>query len=212
VLIDVSMDLHDDMLIYPGDGEFQRTSLCVADGRDPGRYSLSQISMRSHCGTHLDAPAHFAPGGLTIEQIPLDLLCGCARLLDCTRMGRAIVQDHLERIDLRGVRRLLLKTSTTSWLRPPFDPSYSHLTQDGALYLRQHTDVRLVGIDTLSIEGPDDPAYPVHHQLLCQDPPILVLEGLELAAVEPGDYGLWCLPLKLRGSDGAPARVVLSAE
>jgi arylformamidase len=83
------------------------------------------------------------------------------------------------------------------------------MTPGGARYLRDHTSVRLVGIDTLSVEAFSSPGYPVHRMLLAEEPLILVVEGLDLAAAPEGDYELLCLPLRLVGGDGAPARAVL---
>lgn len=203
---DISLPLHPGIVVYDGDPEFtaEPVSRVEVEG-----YAMSRLSMGSHTGTHLDAPAHFVAGGMTVDQVPLDLLCGPARVLDLRGQGLALGRHVLERHDWHEVRRVLLRTESGPLLDGPFSKHYAHLTLDGAEFLRDCTQTRLVGIDTLSIEAEPCAGFPVHHALLAADPPILVLETVDLRDVEARDYDLVCLPLRIRGGDGAPARAFL---
>jgi arylformamidase len=87
-----------------------------------------------------------------------------------------------------------------------FFPEYTHLTEDGATYLVEQ-GVKVVGVDYLSVEQFHKPGHPAHHALLGNN--VVIIEGLNLSEVEPGAYEMYCLPLRIEGADGAPARVVL---
>jgi arylformamidase len=113
----------------------------------------------------------------------------------------------LEKASIADYQRVLLKTDNgPSLLKTSFHQHFVHLTEDGARFLIEHK-VRLVGIDTLSIENHQNPGSPVHHLLLEAD--ILVVEGVHLLEIPPGEYEIFCLPLKIKGADGAPARILL---
>lgn len=207
--IDISMRIRQGMPVYPGDPAFQIEQISKVVAGDPMSYALSRIALATHCGTHVDAPAHFIPGGATIETVALELLYGPARVLDLCRAPRAIDAPSLAARDLQGVERLLLKTEVGEvGSTRPLDES-AHLTPAAATYLREQTTIRLIGIDTLSIEGASSEQFEVHRTLLSGDSPIIIIEGLALAEVEAGDYELTCLPLKIEGADGAPARAFL---
>jgi len=158
-----------------------------------------------HMGTHVDAPAHFLKGGATVDQLPLEILVGKARVLEVPGV-ETIARKDLEKADLRDDIRLLLKTRMSAQARGDsrHDDSVA-LSEDAATYLVQ-AGIKLVGFDDLSIDprGTD----PKAHQVLL-GAGVIVVEGLDLAQVEPGDYDMTCLPLRLVAADGAPARVVL---
>jgi arylformamidase len=203
---DISWTLSPELLTYPGDPGFRcepRSAIAVQG------YALSEYQLGSHAGTHLDAPAHFVAGGQGVDRAPLGVLCGPCRVVDATRAGPALGAAFLSGQGLEDEARVLLRTANESLLPGTFREDHAHLTLDGARYLRERTQVRLVGIDYLSIEGPGDASFPVHHCLLGREPPIYVLESLDLRGVPAGRYELACLPLKVRGGDGAPARAVL---
>lgn len=161
--------------------------------------AVSRLALGTHTGTHVDPPAHFVPGGATVDELPLDILVGPAVVADCTG-GAPIDATRLEVLDLpAGTTRLLLKTAGGG------DGSTGTLTPEGAGWLVER-GVLLVGADTLSIE-PATNDYPVHRVLLGAG--VIIVEGLDLTAVAPGRYQLVCLPLRIAGGDGAPARAVL---
>lgn len=211
-LFDITLPLHPEMLTYEGDPPFRYVTKISVNPNDPESYNLSIMELSTHTGTHLDPPRHFAKRGKSISDISLELLCGLASVVDVRHAGQKITAEILENLDLKGVERLLLKTINCSYLDRPFTLDYAHLTVDGAEYLRDKTKVKLIGIDYLSIETYPSPGFRVHRTLLEARPPILILEGIDLRAVEAGDYEMYCLPLRLKDGDGGPARVVLRKE
>ena len=180
----------------------------VARVEDGDVAAVSRLALGTHTGTHVDPPAHFLAGGITVDELPLDVLVGPALVADAT--GDAPIDAaRLEQLDLpAGTTRLLLKTRAAG-----VAPSGSRgnvaapglVAPDGAEWLVAR-GVRLVGVDTLSIE-PAGADYPVHRILLGAG--VIIVEGLDLAAAPPGPYELVCLPLRITGGDGAPARAVL---
>jgi arylformamidase len=174
---------------------------------DPSNLSWVQLSL--HAGAHVDAPMHMDERGAGAEQLPLQVMLGPAYLAefpDAPSIGAA----ELERAVIpRGTRRLLLKTGNSArWTEPgPFLSGYVGLAPDGAEWVVRR-GITLVGTDYLGIEMPGA-AEPRTH-LTLMDAGVVILEGLAQAEVPPGAYLLLCLPLRVVGGDGAPARVVLA--
>ncbi len=166
----------------------------------------STICMGTHTGTHIDAPAHFIKGGKTIDQFPLSTFYGDCTVVDCTGVEDVITPEHLSSSLIKDGAIILLKTSN-SFLSATgsFYPEFVYLSEEGAQYLAERK-VKAVGIDYLSIER-NQPNHPTHKALLSQNIPII--EGLRLAPVDAGEYTIQCLPLKLIGTEAAPARAVL---
>jgi arylformamidase len=188
------------MHIYPGDPAVRlERHESIADGAEA---NVSKLELGVHSGTHVDAPLHFIDGAAGTESLALDVLVGPVVVVDATSIGGPLDETALASLALPEAERLLLKTANSAlWDRPDFSEEFVCLTGDGARYLIDR-DVRLVGIDYLSIGDAD-----AHRELLGAG--VVAVEGLDLRAVEPGAYELVCLPLMLDGSDGAPARVVL---
>ena len=200
---DITMPLSAELPVYPGDSPVVITPwLSIACG-DPA--NVSRVTLCSHSGTHLDPPRHFSDSGMSVDEIPLERLIGKARvveILGVTMIGR----DELRRLPIKGVERLLLKTDSSGlWKQSEFKQDFSALSVDGARYLLE-SGVKLVGIDYLSVEHVEGDGE-VHRMLLDND--VLILEGINLADVAPGEYELICLPLKIKGGDGAPVRALL---
>jgi arylformamidase len=196
-IIDVTVPVRPGMVTYPGDPAV--TLERVASLADGDVVNLSRLDFGVHSGTHVDAPVHFIDGAAGAETLPLDVLIGPARVLDLT------AAERLDAAAFEGAelaRRVLLKTRNSElWARDSFAEDFLALTEDGARVLVDG-GVRLVGIDYLSIG--DEAA----HQVLLEAG-VVVVESLDLREVDPGEYELICAPLKLVGSDGAPARVFL---
>jgi arylformamidase len=203
-LYDISVPIREGMPIWPGDPEGRiRKALALARG-DP--VNVSALSLGVHSGTHLDAPHHFLEEGVPIDQIPLDLCVGEARVVEVPAPV-AIGPADLEGLPLRGCVRLLLKTRNSGLRRRQgFQEDFVSLTAEGAAFLVAAV-VRLLGIDYLSVEGFRVEGAPAHLTLLGAG--MFLLEGVDLSAVPPGDYELLCLPLKVTGAEGAPARALL---
>jgi len=203
-LLDVTVPMTPGMPVYPGNPAFELTAVKrISQGASS---NVSRLVLGTHTGTHLDAPKHFFDDGAGVDQLPLNLLLGRARVVEITRRGGIGAQD-LEAAGLREDIRVLLKTSNSAlWNAPGFHDDYTHLTEPGARYLVDQ-GVKVVGIDYLSVEQFKKAGAPAHRALLSHG--VVIIEGLNLADAEPGMYEMYCLPLRIAGADGAPARVVL---
>jgi arylformamidase len=203
-LLDVSVPLGPGTPAYPGNPEFEMQPVKrIAAG---GSSNVSRLIMGTHTGTHVDAPRHFFDGGGPADELALDLLIGRARVVDMPRRG-GITAGDLAAAGLREDLRVLLKTPNSAlWNGTAFKQDYTYLAEDAARYLVSQ-GVKVVGIDYLSVEQFKKPGAPAHRALLSEG--VIVIEGLNLSDAEPGMYEMYCLPLRIAGADGAPARVVL---
>ena len=203
-IYDVTVPISKELIVYPGDPLVKIRRLS-AIGQKDGKYNLSVLTLGSHTGTHIDSPFHLFADGETVDRLPLELLLGRARVVEIT--SARIDETVLREFDLTTEVRLLFKTRNSYlWSSKAFVKDYVHLTVDAARYLVQE-GIKLIGIDYLSVDKADSEELEVHKELLQAG--VIIIEGLDLREVEPGDYELICLPLKIQGGDGAPARVVL---
>jgi arylformamidase len=204
MLYDATLPIQEDMVSFPGDPPFHIKPLYIRDKGDP--FNLAALSMSTHLGTHVDPPAHYIDGGKTVDQLPLDSLVGPGVVLDL--QGNPVLDRKiLSQTPIGCAKRVLFKTDNGPLLlKKKFHEDYVHLARDGAEYLVER-GVLLVGIDYLSIERYMNPGAPVHRTLL--DAGVVILEGVHLLSVPPGPYEVCCLPLPIKGADGAPCRVVL---
>jgi arylformamidase len=204
-IIDISVPIYSGMVFYPGDPGAEIEPVRSIEAGDVA--NLSGMHIGSHTGTHIDASRHFINGGISVDRIPLDVLIGETRVIDLTGVASLISREDLEKAGAAGSERLLLKTRNSSlWTEPRFVTDYVSLDKSAADFLVEN-EVRLVGIDYLSIERFKPDEYYVHHRLL--EKGIVVLEGVDLSEASAGIYELACLPLKIRDGDGAPVRAVL---
>jgi arylformamidase len=208
-LHDITLPIREDMITYPGNPPTRvRPHQSIAAGDDA---NVTLLSMGSHTGTHLDAAHHFIDGGQTVDELPLDALIGPATVVRIDDSVTAIGPDALRAAGAKpGTQRLLLRTRNSGLLgHDGFEEDFAFLTGDGARWLVEH-GVRLIAIDYLSVEqfNADDPI--AHRTLLERE--IIVVEGVDLRNVAPGDYELICLPIKVAGIDGAPVRAVLRGQ
>jgi arylformamidase len=200
---DVTVPLSPGMLAYPGDPLFQ---LDPVQRLGEASYNLSRMILTTHSGTHVDAPAHFLAEGTTVDHLPLEILLGKARVVELLSRDR-VERADLEALDLSDDLRVLLKTRMSGqMLKTGYQEDHVYLTVDAAHYLAQ-AGLKLVGFDYLSIDRFGSADFPAHHALL--EAGVVVVEGLDLSEVEPGEYDMACLPLRVDGGDAAPARVVL---
>ncbi len=203
-LFDATLPLRKGMISFPGDPLFEMEPFFQCSKGDP--FNLARISMGTHLGTHVDPPAHYLEGGMTVDRLPLDSLVGPGIVLDMT--GREEVdRSALENSALGDHVRVLFKTDNSCrLLESTFHADYVHLTEDGAAYLVER-GVVMVGNDYLSIERYGNPGAPVHMSLLRAG--VIIVEGVYLLNVPVGPCEILCLPLKIHGADGAPARVLV---
>ena len=205
---DITVSVTPGMPVWPGDPAVERT-LVWQIGADSAA-NVSRLTMSVHTGTHVDAPIHFIANGMSIDGLALETMVGPCNVCEVDATGWTITATDLEALNLPlTVQRLLLKTSNSGlWAKggATFERSYVSLSASAARWIVDR-GIRLVGIDYLSVE-PFDAAEPVVHRTLLAGG-VIPLEGVDLSGVAAGEYTLVCLPLKLAGSDGAPARVVL---
>jgi len=210
-VFDVSLPISPDLAAFPGNpGPRIRPTQRVRDG---AATNLSEVQLGSHTGTHVDAPAHLFEAGAGAHALPLDVLIGAAVVADAGAVETLIRPADLMALDLaRGTSRLLLRTRNSSFWQEPsraYPTDYVALAPEAATWLVER-GVRLVGTDALSIEPFGASGRPTHRTLL--EAGVVIVEGLDLQAIAPGRYTLVCLPLRLMGADGSPARVVLLDE
>ena len=205
-IIDISVPLYPDMPVWPGSAGIQLTQTSRLDKGDG--VNNSKLICDVHIGTHIDAPLHYITDGKSIEQLKLEDLIGPA-VVAYLPEAEIITKNVLEDLSLPvGTRRLLLRTRNSSlWETGShrFQTNYVALTQDAAQWIVDH-DISLIGVDYLSVQRYGEDSR-THEILLSAG--VIIVEGLNLARVESGMYELICLPLKLVGSEGAPARAVL---
>lgn len=206
-IYDATLPIEEGMITFPGDPLFRMEKFLDTSSGDA--FNLSILHIGTHTGTHVDPPAHYIKGGASVDELPLDALIGPGLVLglpDC----RCIDADILRKASLQNHKRVFFKTDNSSRLsHKTFREDFVHLSEDGASYLVE-AGVRLVGTDYLSIERFGNVGAPVHHILLAAG--IVIVETLNLKDVPVGPCEVYCLPLRVRQGDGAPARVLIRTE
>jgi arylformamidase len=202
---DISMSIRTPMPVYPGERQpaFE-PSKQISRGDEA---NVTMITFGSHTGTHIDAPHHFLSGRETVDQVPLDALVGPALVVELPA-AREIGAADLRSLGIgEATERLLIKTRNSLFMVDDrFHADYAYLNVEAARWLVTR-GIRLVGIDYLSVEKMHAERYEVHETLL--EAGVVIVEGVDLRQVVPNPYFLVCLPLKIEGCDGAPARAVL---
>lgn len=202
-IIDISMTIHNEMATYKNRPE-KRPNHFVERAMPKDSANETALHMNLHTGTHLDSPLHMIEGGSNTMALPLEKLMTQAKVFDLTQVKDGIVREDLEGLGIRKGDFVLLKTSNS------FDPlcggeDFVFVKESGARYLAE-LGISGVGIDTLGIERAQA-GHETHISLLSRD--IIILEGLRLADVNPGEYLLIALPVKIQDAEGAPTRAVL---
>jgi arylformamidase len=203
---DISLGISPDMPVWPNNPavELERMNK-IEDGANS---NVSRLALGVHTGTHVDAPVHFIPGETGIDTLPLNVLIGRALVVHLPRATRITADDLDHALIPPSTRRLLIKTRNSGyWAKDDkeFHTEFVGIAPSGAEWLVDRR-VELIGVDYLSV-APWKESRPTHQILLKAG--IVIVEGLNLSKVKPGRYELTCLPLKLIGSDGAPARAIL---
>ena len=203
-LIDVTVPLDARLPTYPGNTPFTVEAIKRIARGDSS--NVSTLHLSAHTGTHVDAPRHFFDDAPGADALALEMMLGRTRVVEISSRA-GIGAEQLADLDLSDDVRILFKTSNSRlWGSPDFHKDYVGVTASGAEHLIAH-GIKVVGIDYLSIEEFKTPGAPAHHVLLGGG--AIVIEGLNLRDVEPGIYDMLCLPLRVVGADGAPARVLL---
>ena len=208
-IYDITVPIRSGMPVYEGDPgiEIQPWS-ALAKGDSA---NVSFLHFGAHTGTHVDAPAHFIDGARKIDTLSLEALIGPARVIRVPDEVTEIDPDFLAAADLDQVERILFHTRNSSFWKEGFRNDYTHLLPEAAQILIDR-GVKLVGTDYLSIEKFHSGHHRTHLALLSNN--VVIVEGLNLSEIGPGDYELICLPLKIAdgAGDGAPARAVLRSK
>ena len=206
-IYDITLPITPDMTVWPSDPPVELERVSSMD--DGAHANVSKLTCGVHTGTHVDAPNHFLNDHRTIESLSLDVLTGPALVVQVPDDVSVVDADVLEKASIpAGTIRLLLKTRNSRiWAGggKKFHPDFVGIDAGGAEWIVR-SGIKLIGIDYLSV-SPYKQSVPPHQTLL--KPGIIILEGVDLSAVQPGAYDLYCLPMKLVGSDGAPARTIL---
>ncbi len=206
-ILDISLSLSESLVVWPKDPPIEITQPRHFSQGD--QVVVSRLDLGAHSGTHVDAPAHFVPGGALLDSIPLERFVGPARVVHVPEDANLITPAVLEAVALpEGTERVLFRTRNSRlWAEghTTFDEHFCAISEAGAHWLIER-GARLVGIDYLSV-APYGDTGPTHRAFLQSG--VVLLEGLDLAGVEPGLYELVCLPLRIAGVEGAPARAIL---
>jgi arylformamidase len=168
----------------------------------------SKITCGVHTGTHIDAPKHFVDDGIGIDKLDLNKLIGHCRVIKVPSSISPISKEFIELLNIKKGDRLLFKTKNSEWINSGdknFHTDYIYVNPEASKYMVEK-GVVLVGVDYLSVEGYHI-GHDTHKTLLGAG--VVVIEGLNLFNVEPGEYNLTALPVKIKDSNGAPARVIL---
>lgn len=200
--IDISQPLQNHYAEWPGDTPFDYQVAFKKE--DTGSVNIGKLTMSTHMGTHIDAPFHFNNDGEKVHELSVDLYIGRARVIDVTGL-KEISYQELSKIDFGGAERILLKTGKRKdFTKFPVD--FATIGADLAPLLSER-GVRLIGIDTPSVDPETSKTLDAHHALY--EHQVMILENIVLDDVEAGDYELIALPLKIIGADGSPVRAVI---
>jgi len=218
-LIDITIPFRDGMVHWPSDFAPRIERIMDVDRGD--EVTISKLQVLSHTGTHIDAPLHFVPKGGTIDEMPLDTMIGPARVIEI-KDPESVKLEELAPYDVQRGERILFKTQNSSRLykTDEFSKEYVFVTYEAAEYL-VNRGIVLVALDYLSVSKYETEAdwdsvteyltkSDVHrvHRIFLENG-IYILEAVDLSDVEPGEYELICLPIKLDRGDAGLARAVL---
>lgn len=202
--IDVSVPVHDGMVHWPDDPPVQiGLSQSIAE---QDQSNVTRLSMSAHTATHIDAPRHFIEDGAGVDEMPLAAGIGAARVVEITDPNAVTAAELSDHQPQAGERLLLrIRNSAREWWGEEFDEGFVHI-EPAAAELIAEARVRTVGVDYLSV---GDAASGRETHLALLEAGVWIIEGLALVDVEPGDYELLCLPLRIAGADGAPSRALV---
>ncbi len=206
VFYDVTLTISETLITWPTDPtiSIQKTRL-ISQGDS---CNVSELKLGSHSGTHIDAPYHFEQNGIKVDQITLDYLIGKVTVFSIKNKEK-IDLDDIKPLKLKDIKRIIFKTiNSTYWKLSEFKRDFVYITKEAAQYLVDN-DIKLVGIDYLSVEKFGNKCADTHHTFLRNG--VVIIEGLDLNNIEAGDYELIALPLKISNGDGSPARVILKS-
>ncbi|WP_243290163.1 cyclase family protein [Bacillus sp. FJAT-47783] len=198
-LYDVTAPIFEGMPVYKNKPEKQPKIQTVTNAH----VTESRIDMDLHTGTHVDSPLHMINDGDTMETISIEDLVGQVKLFDLTTVKDRITKKDIESLNIKKGDFILFKT--TNSFDEEFNFEFIFVAEDAATYLAE-VGVKGIGIDGLGIER-SQPGHPTHRTLFSHQ--VIIMEGLRLKEVPEGEYFMVAAPLKIQGTDAAPARVLL---
>lgn len=201
-IIDISQPVSDRTAVWPGDQPFELAWTMRQDQGDS--VNVAAIRLSVHTGTHADGGLHVSAGGARAGELPLDAYLGPARVIDA-RGRRTLDADVLDDVDLSRIRRILFRTRDT--IDPTVFPTQFAAPTAALAHRIVAAGVKLIGSDAPSMDEFESKDLQAHHILA--NGGVATLENLVLSAVEPGDYILIALPLRLIDADSSPVRAVL---
>lgn len=203
-IIDITRTISNNSVVYPGMKPLKHSPLFEID--ENNAFSItSLINWNTHFLTHIDPPSHFLKDGKSIDEIPLNRFCGNVKVIEVT--GDKIDIEQLESIKIDAGTSIFFKTKNSNTVTDnPFDKNHTYISKELAQFLSDK-DINMVGIDYLSVDGYGNTDFDAHYILLKNE--ILILEGLLLKNVRPGDYLFYAFPLKIHKGDGSPTRALL---
>ena len=202
--IDLSLPIHEGMPIWPDNPKVSlERKQCLQHG---DVCNVSQLQLGTHTGTHIDGINHFIKGAPGVDQMPLDLMTGIARVVEIRHPSQITAQELAEH-DLQAGERVLFRTRNSIHLHQgeSFQKEFVHIAEDAAEYLASK-EVALIGVDYLSVGGFEGNVVAVHHALLGAG--IWCVEGLNLNELSEGSYEFLCLPIRLIDGDGGLTRAI----
>ncbi|MHC5063049.1 MAG: arylformamidase [Planctomycetota bacterium] len=204
-IFDISEPISPDNAVFPGDTPF--SAEWVMRMEEGASCNVSTLRMSAHLGTHADSPFHYDPAGKDSASADLSVYMGPCLVVDLRGVGEPALLDpeEVRALDLNGVERILFRTQDAHEPNE-FDASFTALGPEAAKILVEQ-GIRLVGIDTPSMDHATSKALEAHHVLNAGG--VALLENLDLSRVEPGEYELIALPLRIVGGDSSPVRAIL---
>jgi arylformamidase len=202
-IYDITPVIHKGLGVFPGDQIFEPTT--VMDFKNGDNLLLTKFMTTTHIGAHVDAPSHYARDGQSIESADLQIYMGAAQVIKIPRpQGLRVEKKHLENIKIVAPRVLI---QTNSFPNPDqWNADFCGLSTGAVEYLASQK-VKLIGIDTPSMDPQDDKELESHNAINKND--LRILEGIVLNQVPEGVYFLIALPLPIKGAEASPVRAVL---
>ncbi len=205
-IYDISVLLGEESIDYPGDTPYSRELISTIE--KSGIFELSKLELSAHSGTHIDTPAHFIDSGKTLDAYKVQDFILPAQVVEIED-NEAVKVSALRNLDIRAGEALIFKTANSMnghCISGLFSDDFIYLTSEAAGFCVEKK-YGLVGLDYITIEKYDDNDFPAHRKILGNN--ILVLEGINLKEVPPGEYTLMCLPLRIKGGEASPVRAIL---
>lgn len=201
---DLTAKISEKTIVFPGDPKYQSEDVCSLD--KGSQYHLRHMHFGNHTGTHVDYPSHIEEGGKTSSDFPIESLIGSGLIIEVPDHEKSITKSFIAKQPISSNDFVFFKTSNSKLSKQgEFNDKYVYIEPEAAEELLRK-EVKVVGIDYISVDQYEAENLPVHKSLLLKD--VLIVEGLELNDVPMGRCKIYIMPLNICEMDGLPARVV----